>query len=89
VPAAAFDVGGISQWLEEGVTGHLAPGDPPTPSGLALAIAKCLADPEHHNELRNGARKMADRFTMERHLPPLIESLERVAAGEVLLAGGS
>ena len=79
VPAAAFNVGGISQWLEESVTGHLAPADPPTPAGLARAIAKCLADPAHHNELRTGARRMADRFTMERHLPALVESLERIA----------
>jgi glycosyltransferase involved in cell wall biosynthesis len=80
VPAAAFDVGGISQWLEDGVTGHLAPADPPTPAGLADAISKCLAGTDHHNALRTGARKMADRFTMERHLPPLLESLERIAA---------
>jgi glycosyltransferase involved in cell wall biosynthesis len=80
VPAAAFDVGGISQWLEDGVTGHLAPADPPTPAGLADAISKCLAGTDHHSDLRTGARKMATRFTMERHLPPLIESFERIAA---------
>jgi glycosyltransferase involved in cell wall biosynthesis len=28
VPVAAFAVGGISEWLEDGVNGHLAPGDP-------------------------------------------------------------
>ena len=78
VPAAAFDVGGISQWLGDGITGHLAPADPPTPSGLARAIVKCLEDAQHYVELCDGARKMAGGFTMERHLPQLVSSFERM-----------
>ncbi|HEX2202618.1 MAG TPA: glycosyltransferase family 4 protein, partial [Longimicrobium sp.] len=35
VPAAAFDVGGIREWLRPGANGWLAPGRPPTPEGLA------------------------------------------------------
>jgi len=75
LPAAAFDVGGISQWLADGTTGHLAPGNPPTSGGLAEAIVRCLADPVHHARLREGARQMARRFTLEAHLPPLLEAL--------------
>jgi hypothetical protein len=60
------------------VSGHLAPADPPTPAGLARAIAQCLQDPVHYAVLRSGARQMATRFTMERHLPALIGVLERV-----------
>jgi glycosyltransferase involved in cell wall biosynthesis len=77
VPAAAFAVGGIPQWLLDGVSGHLAPGDPPTPAGLADAINTCLRDPAHYAALRNGARQVAVNFSMARHMPPLIAAFER------------
>ena len=81
LPAAAFAVGGIPQWLAEGVTGHLAPATPPTAAGLAQAIVQCLDDPLHYTELRQGARSMADTFTMARHIPELAATLERVVHG--------
>jgi len=77
IPAAAFSVGGISQWLHDGVNGHLAPALPPTVNGLADAAVKCLADPRHYAELSHGARCMATNFTMDRHLPDLSRILER------------
>jgi glycosyltransferase involved in cell wall biosynthesis len=80
LPAAAFAVGGIPEWLGDGVSGHLAPADPPTPEGLAQAIIRCLEDPRHYTALCAGARQMAARFTMERHLPELLAALERVVA---------
>jgi glycosyltransferase involved in cell wall biosynthesis len=73
----AFAVGGIPQWLADGISGHLAPGDPPTAAGLARAIARCLEDPHHFAALREGARRMAATFSMERHLPELIRVLDR------------
>jgi glycosyltransferase involved in cell wall biosynthesis len=78
VPVAAFDVGGISQWLFDGVNGHLAPGNPPTADGLSQAIARCLADPVHHAQLRQGARRLSTRFTLERHMPQLLDALAGV-----------
>jgi glycosyltransferase involved in cell wall biosynthesis len=81
VPAAAFAVGGIPQWLHDGVNGHLASGSPPRADGLAAAIVRCLEDPRHYDELSRGARRLAATFTMERHLPALIGILERVASG--------
>jgi glycosyltransferase involved in cell wall biosynthesis len=77
VPAAAFSVGGISEWLTDGVSGHLAPADPPTASGLAEAILRCLSEPSHYAALRSGAQEMAARFAMDRHLPALMAALER------------
>lgn len=78
VPAAAFDVGGIPQWLHDGVNGHLASGSPPTAAGLADAAAKCLQDPAHYAELSHGARRVSSTFTMDQHLGGLIRILERV-----------
>ena len=76
VPAAAFDVGGISEWLVDGVSGHLAAGNPPTSTGLAAAMTACLTDPAHYADLRRGAVGSAERFTMQRHMPALISALE-------------
>lgn len=55
VPAAAFDVGGIRQWLTPGDSGVLAPGDPPTPDGLADAIVSVLTHPTRRHQLSIGA----------------------------------
>lgn len=81
VPAAAFAVGGIPQWLHDGVNGHLAPAAPPTVASLAGAIVRCLRDPHHYGQLSRGARAMAQRFTMERHIPSLIDVFDRVVRG--------
>jgi len=79
VPAAAFAVGGIPQWLSEDVCGHLAPACPPTPPGLAGAVIRCLQTPEHHARLKAGALRCAAQFTMDRHLPALMSVLSRAA----------
>jgi glycosyltransferase involved in cell wall biosynthesis len=81
VPAAAFSVGGIPQWLHDGVNGHLASATPPTAAGLAEAAVRCLRDPHHYENISRGAREMASRFTMERHLPELMIVFEGVVHG--------
>lgn len=55
VPVAAFRVGGIPEWLQDGVTGALAPGDPPTAEGLSTAIARVLLDPRIGESTRRRA----------------------------------
>src|SRR5262249_16429543 len=57
VPSVAFAVGGIPEWLNDGVNGHLAAADPPSSIALSDAIVRALADPEHHAELRKGAQR--------------------------------
>lgn len=79
VPAAAFDVGGIPDWLEPGVNGHLAPADPPAAAGLAAAVVRCLRDPAEHARLRDGALRLARRFSREAHLAALLPILEDAA----------
>jgi glycosyltransferase involved in cell wall biosynthesis len=71
LPAVAYAVGGIPDWLSPGESGELAPGDPPSVRGLAEALVRALADPAHLAHLRHGAWQMARRYTPERHLAAL------------------
>lgn len=71
IPVAAFNVGGVPEWLADGVNGYTAPGDPPTAGGLARAIVKCLRDPEEHARLRRGAVSSARQFSLHNHLRAL------------------
>ena len=80
VPAAAFDVGGISDWLIEGETGALAPGDPPTAEGLASAIVTCLRDDARLEAMRASARTLAARRSPEEHAAGLMRLFERLTA---------
>lgn len=78
VPAAAFAVGGIPEWLSDGINGHLAPGDPPTAAGLAAAISLCLRDEVWHARLRRGALNISERFTPEKHTGALLKVFDAV-----------
>jgi glycosyltransferase involved in cell wall biosynthesis len=82
MPTVAFAVGGITDWLIDGVNGHLAAGDPPTAENLADAIAKCFRDPLAYARLRQGAVEVSRKFKMERHLTALLNVLEQVARGD-------
>lgn len=77
VPVAAFDVGGISDWLTDGLNGHLAPGNPPTAGGLAEAITRCLRDPVACKELSHGALCRAQQFGLDTHLARLTAVFEQ------------
>ena len=79
LPAAAFAVGGIPEWLSDGVNGRLAPGDPPTAAGLARAIVECVGDPAEHTRLRRGALEMASSFGLNAHLNALLAILAQAA----------
>jgi glycosyltransferase involved in cell wall biosynthesis len=72
VPVAAFDVGGIHDWLVDGVNGYLASGKPPTSDGLAQAIIKCLRDPTVYARLRRGAIEVSKQFNIKNHLAALL-----------------
>ena len=72
VPVAAFDVGGVRDWLSEGVNGHLADGAPASAAGLANAIVACLQDDRHHAALSEGARRLSQRHHTEAHVDALI-----------------
>src|ERR1700730_17886131 len=80
LPAVAFAVGGITDWLFEGVNGHLAPGNPGTAQGLAQAIVKCVQNPAAYERLRQGAITVARRFNIEDHVSELNHLFEQVVS---------
>jgi glycosyltransferase involved in cell wall biosynthesis len=79
LPVAAFDVGGIRDWLSHGLNGFLAPANPPTSQGLAAAIVNCLQDGKTYANLRQHALESAKRFTVQNHLSVLFKIFSEVA----------
>ena len=67
VPAVAFDVGGISAWLRDGVNGRLvrAPGDS---TAFGRALAEVLGDPALMATLERGATQVASEMSLSAHL---------------------
>jgi glycosyltransferase involved in cell wall biosynthesis len=82
VPVAAFEVGGVTDWLVDGINGFLAPGNPPAAAGLSEAIVKCLQSPSLHRELRAGAVRIASQFNMKHHLESLAKVFDEVCRGK-------
>jgi glycosyltransferase involved in cell wall biosynthesis len=70
VPAAAFDVGGIGEWLIDGRTGHLAAG-PGDARALAAAIVRCVGDASSYRRLSEGALDLARMRTLDAHVTAL------------------
>jgi len=79
LPAVAYAVGGIPEWLTPGVSGELAPGVRPDPAEFADALVRALRDEDHHHALRVGAWESAKRFGMEAHLNLLLPLLHSAA----------
>jgi glycosyltransferase involved in cell wall biosynthesis len=79
VPAVAFAVGGIPDWLREGIGGHFA-GEPGSARSLADAIVAAVHDPAHYDALRRGARLAAEGAAAERHMERLEHALQSAAA---------
>lgn len=79
VPALAFDVGGIGDWLEDGVTGLLVRGEPSTGS-LAEAITRALGDAARLRDLGARARERALRRTVSVHVDALDTVLRRAVS---------
>ena len=73
IPAAAFAVGGIPEWLHDGVNGHLADAHPARAERLAAAITQCVGDEEHYWRLREGAYKVASQFQTSDHVKRLLK----------------
>jgi glycosyltransferase involved in cell wall biosynthesis len=78
VPSVGFAVGGIPEWLLEGVNGHLAPSEPATAHGLANAIVHSLCDRDHYTRLCLGASARVDRYTAAVHVKRLTDIFDEV-----------
>jgi glycosyltransferase involved in cell wall biosynthesis len=79
VPVVAYATGGIPEWLDDGVNGCLAPGDPPTVDGLADALVRCLSDRPRHRAMRRAAVVAGHSRPDDLHLQAVLDVLERVA----------
>ncbi len=79
-PVIGFAVGGIPDWLDDGVTGILVP--EADTAALGTAIAELLADPTRAQALgRAGVERVRERFQPDQYLDRLMQILEQ-AAGE-------
>jgi len=84
VPAIAFDVGGVREWLHDGVNGFLVrPADRPTRRQALFgeAIARVLGDPALRARLSTGARAAAARLNLHTHIAELERVLSCRSAG--------
>jgi glycosyltransferase involved in cell wall biosynthesis len=79
LPAIAFDVGGIREWLTDGVNGRLV--DPELGvTGLASAIAELLDNAELRARMSRGSREAAARLSVVAHVTALERVLHEAAA---------
>jgi glycosyltransferase involved in cell wall biosynthesis len=87
LPTVAFDVGGVREWLRDGVNGTLASGNPPSVAGLVDAIIKCLSDRHEYARLASGAFTVATRISLENYAKATLmvfeEVLNRRHAGQI------
>lgn len=82
-PVAAFDVGGVSEMLRDGVTGALVSGSPPDVNGLAEVFLRYFRDPELRR--RHGAAgrlRIESDFSAEHQAKIIQGEIERAAARE-------
>jgi glycosyltransferase involved in cell wall biosynthesis len=79
VPVVAFDVGGISEWLQDGKTGFLVPRK--NIDKLAARIRTVLDDASLAEQLgRQGRAVMEKRFTAEVHMEKLLSAFVEAQA---------
>lgn len=79
IPSVAFSVGGIPDWLLDGVNGHLTAGTSCSPRDLATAIVRCVSDLDHFQTLSVGAVDQRATFSQEAHVRRLEEILGALA----------
>jgi glycosyltransferase involved in cell wall biosynthesis len=75
LPAVAFDAGGVREWLQDGVNGHLAGGDHASASALAAAIGRCIATPAEYDSLRRNAAGNSLALQVGEHTATLLHLL--------------
>ena len=86
LPAVAFDVGGIPEWLEDRSSGRLADRGRLDSASLADAIAWAASTPDRLASLSAAARTRACRWSMAQHAEA-VESVLSAATSRPALAG--
>lgn len=81
VPAVAFDSGGISEWLRDGVNGRLVR-EAGSADALGSAVAQLLGDEGSLGRMEQGARKVAAEFSIDAH----VGAIERILDGAAVPA---
>jgi glycosyltransferase involved in cell wall biosynthesis len=77
LPVVAFDVGGVREWLEDGVNGLLAPWM--DRRGFAGRVETLLQDREYARRLGGQGRMLAaERFDFSRYVDGLVDLFDRV-----------
>jgi glycosyltransferase involved in cell wall biosynthesis len=71
VPAIAFDVGGVREWLRPGETGFLVAGERPAASTLAEGLVDAFSDRGRLAAMRPRALAVAREMSLTRHLDRL------------------
>ncbi len=79
VPAIAFDVGGIREWLTPGENGYLVAGDPPRASAFADGLVTAFREPATLRAMGEKASSVARCLSLDRHL----DQLEEILAGHL------
>lgn len=75
LPAAAFAVGGVLEWLTAEVSGELAEAGAQATQTMAAAIVRVLDSDSHWQRLRHGAWEVSKRFRCADHVEALLEVL--------------
>jgi glycosyltransferase involved in cell wall biosynthesis len=79
VPAIAFDVGGMREWLTPGENGYLVDGDPPRASAFADGLVAAFREPDALRAMGEKAPATARRLSLDRHLDRLEDILSKNA----------
>jgi glycosyltransferase involved in cell wall biosynthesis len=75
VPAIAFDVGGIREWLTPGTNGYLVSANPPTATAFAEGLVAAFSRPDELRAMRHRACASAREMSLARHLDRLEHTL--------------
>lgn len=79
-PVVAFNVGGIPDWLEDGVTGFLI--KPYDVKGMAEKISYLLENPGTAEEMgMRGRKRVEQEFSKEKHITRLLEIYTKAIDG--------
>ncbi|HET7231339.1 MAG TPA: glycosyltransferase family 4 protein [Longimicrobium sp.] len=80
VPAVAFNVGGIGEWLKDGDNGRLAHGAPPRVESLADVLSWAATNPAELAAMRPRALAAARRMSLGAHVTRLEQVLSAAAS---------